>query len=167
MKKLFVLVPFMVVASMSHSAASDDGKEKARVSIIVNKEGISRNAEGNFILKGGPDDPEIFGEYTILIDETATVEDLVNNLYNQPNLFKDNKTGDLVRGLAISQLSRGLGLPNLMLKNPSTVLSTLGIKNGKEFGLEASIGPIGDSPNFYKDPACIYYARFLPWGKNI
>ena len=72
MKKLFVLVPFMVVASMSYSADF----EEASVRIIVNKERLSFDDKGGFIGQPGPNDPIVHGEYTILIDKRTTVKDL-------------------------------------------------------------------------------------------
>ncbi len=162
MKKLFVLVPFIVVASMSYSADFDGGIEKATVPIIVDDKGYFLNAEG-LLEEAGPNDPKIHGEYTIFIDETATVKDLIRALYDEPSLFEDTKTGKLVQGLAITELSRGgLGTTRCFLRiNPNTVLKTLGIRNGQlNYKLRAELGSIKHTPDVYKDPARAYYERF-------
>ncbi len=161
MSKLFVLVPFMLVASMSYSADFDGGIEKARVPIRVNREETSVNAEGHLMRGGGPNDPEISGTYTILIDETKTVRDLVNSLYDEPSLFEDTKTGNLVQGLAIAQLSYGSSTQNFLYLDPDTVLSTLRIRNGKlSHTLEAEFELIEGARALYRDPARAYYERF-------
>ncbi len=160
MKKLFVLVPFMVVASMSHSADFDGGIEKATVPIIVNAKGKFIDAEGS-LEKAGPNDPRIRGEYTIFIDETATVRDLIRALYDEPSLFEDTKTGDLVQGLAITELSLGLWSRPFLRMDPNTVLRTLGIRNGKLYDeLQAYIGRPKHTPDVYKDLPRNYYKRF-------
>ena len=86
-------------------------------------------------------------------------QNLVNSLYNEPNLFKDEKTGDLVQDLAIEQLSGGgHGVLNLLEIDPNTVLSTLGKLPSK---LEADIRrPINLTPDVYRDLARAYYERF-------
>ncbi len=162
MNKLFVLVPFIVVASMSYSADFDGGKEKARVPIRVNKEGLFPNAEGSLAI-AGPNDPRIRGEYTIFIDETATVRDLVESLYDEPSLFEDAKTGNLVQGLVIRQLVYGIGYPNLVGRGElDTVLSTLGIRNGELYHeIEAELGSKDWAlRGVYTEPARAYYERF-------
>ena len=164
MNKLFVLVPFIVVASMSYSADFDGGKEKARVPIRVNKEGLFLNAEGSLAI-AGPYHPKISGKYIISIDETATVKDLVNSLYDEPSLFEDTRTGNLVQGLVIEQLAHPVGAPNMVdLRRLGTVLSTIGIRNGELYHeLQADLGLLGhSSPLLYTEPARAYYERFPP-----
>ena len=138
----------------------DDGEEKARVPIIVNSYGYSFDAEGNRSYKPGSNDPKINGSYTISIDETKTIRDLLVRLYDEPRLFEDTKTRQCVQGLSICDLSYGETRYNLMWMDPNTVLSTLDIRNGQQNpALEAEVGPKDWAPKAYKDLLNAHYER--------
>ncbi len=152
MNKLFVLVPFMVVVSMSYSANCD--KKKALVQIIFNSEKMFIDAEGS-LEEAGSNDPKIFGNYDIEIDDKKTVYDLVEMLYRESGLFEDADTGSLIQGLAIVELS--WGCVSFLWGKSSRVLNSIGIQNGKQSKLKADLGKQEHVPGFSRELSIAYY----------
>ena len=183
MKKLFVLVTFMLVASMSHSAGPGPKKEYERIESMLpfklvefgscshstdfddNKEKVEIQLTvraPELFPKAHPEDRNHHPKkYLIRIDEKQTLGDLLTCLYRQPNLFVDSEDERIVRGAAIVDLDYCCHA--LLRRNPDTALKDLGIgliNSRIERVMIATLAKIRFSPGWFQLAAYNNYARF-------